>query len=778
MILVVSNDAGLTEQVERIASDPDLQCQVRCVSSGRLGIARTKGAPPDVVVVSATITDVSLSEFCAEFRSDRNRSGAPIVAAIDRSSDSDERAALLEAGVDDILLLPVSDDELRAKARLLLRLKEADDRVRASRARIRALASEQAAILRQTEDRFRALAQYSSEGVVVVSDDGRMKFMTPTMERILGWTSSEAESLCIWEIVHRSDRRRLQEAWEALLRNPMAATVVEARVRTKRSGWLWLEVVASNQLHVPGVHGVVLNCRDISERRRISDALRASQSRYRMFVEVTQEGIWATDAAERTTFVNERMAQMLGYTTPEMLGKPVASLLLPEDREEHTRRIARRAGGQMEAYEQRFVRKDGSILWALVSASPMLDQTDQYSGSFALLTDITEQKQMDRELREALARFETLIEATPLVAIQGMDRDGTITLWNRASESLYGVPRDEAVGRRLQDILLDDEEAAAFEQVLGEIWASGQPTAPYEWRVCTPGGLRRWVYSTMVPVKTDDAVSCVYCMDVDVTDRNEARAALLESQQELERLNAELGRRVEERTKDLQEAVEDLDSFAYSVTHDLRAPLRAVSGFSKALDEDYGQQLEGDGARYIRLIRDSVARMDKLISDLLTFSRCSRTDMTLRNLSLTDLVKSALEDMDHEQLARSEIVMGDLPTVCGDHALLRQVLTNLLANALKYSRTQEHPRIEITATDDGSGWVRCAVKDNGVGYDNRYAHKLFGVFQRLHNESEFEGTGVGLAIVHRIIRRHGGQVGSESELGKGATFWFTVPRGV
>ncbi len=247
---------------------------------------------------------------------------------------------------------------------------------------------------------------------------------------------------------------------------------------------------------------------------------------------------------------------------------------------------------------------------------------------------------------------------------------------------------------------------------------------------------------------------------------------------EIRALNAQLEQRVRERTSQLDGANKELESFAYSVSHDLRAPLRHISGFSEMLASRSSDQLDEKGRHYVGVITSSVRQMGDLIDDLLQFSRTGRAELQITEVDMSELLREAMQPLAPMCAGREMVWSIDaLPGVRGDPALLRQVWANLLDNAVKYTRGRSPARIEVS-TGDGDGLMEdvFVVRDNGVGFDMQYAHKLFGVFQRLHSSTEFEGTGIGLANVQRIVHRHGGRAWAEGELGKGASFYFALPR--
>jgi PAS domain S-box-containing protein len=376
----------------------------------------------------------------------------------------------------------------------------------------------------------------------------------------------------------------------------------------------------------------------------------------------------------------------------------------------------------------------------------------------------------DDQLKSSLKEVGDLKAALDEHAIVAItDPQGRITYVNDKFCAISQYSREELIGQDHR-IINSGHHPKEFIRELwttigrGQVWHG-------EIKNRAKDGSFYWVDTTLVPFLNDQGKPRQYvAIRADITERKKA-------EETIQSLNAELEQRVIDRTAQLEVANRELEAFSYSVSHDLRAPLRAVDGFSQAVIEDYGPLLPEEGRRYLQTIRGGAQRMGKLIDDLLAFSQLSRQALQTRRIATDRLVQGVLHELAPLCENREvEIKVDELPACEGDPALLKQVWINLLSNALKYTRKRRPAVITVGCQVRGSESAYF-VRDNGTGFDMQYAAKLFGVFQRLHRVEEFEGTGVGLAIVQRIIHRHGGRVWAEAAVDQGATFSFTLNGG-
>ena len=379
------------------------------------------------------------------------------------------------------------------------------------------------------------------------------------------------------------------------------------------------------------------------------------------------------------------------------------------------------------------------------------------------LGELVGDRTAEKELQSASLYARSLIEASldPLVTISA---EGKIMDVNRATENVTGVPRQDLIGSDFSDYFTEPEKArAGYQEVFREGEVRDYPLALRH----RTGSITEVLYNATLYKNEAGEVQGIFAAARDITDRKSA-------EEEIRRLNLELEQRVLQRTAQLQAANEDLESFAYSISHDLRSPLLAIDGFSQILEKRYSDQLDPEGKRILSVVRNSTSRMGQLIDDLLSFSRWGRQEMKMSQIDMSHLAQEVFAQLvPPDRPVKFQLT--PLPPIRADHSMIRQVLFNLLSNALKFTAPKEEPLLEIGGRS-GPSENTYYVKDNGVGFDPQYANKLFSVFSRLHRPEEFSGTGVGLAIVKRIISGHGGKVWAEGAPEQGATFWFTLPK--
>ena len=372
-----------------------------------------------------------------------------------------------------------------------------------------------------------------------------------------------------------------------------------------------------------------------------------------------------------------------------------------------------------------------------------------------LQRELDARKQAEELLRASEERFHLMVKHVKDYAIFMLDAEGHVATWNAGAERIKGYRADEIIGRHFSCFYIpDDVQAGKPEQLLKEAETKGR-CEEEGWRV-RKDGAQFWANVVFTALRDQNGTLLGFTkVTQDITKRKRAEQEIQQNSVALEAANKEL------------------DAFSYSVAHDLRAPLRAIDGFSRILLEEHAPTLAPEAQHHLNVVRRNSQRMGLLIDDLLAFSRLSRQPLNRQPVRPADLARQCVDELRAEQQGRRvEIAIGNLPACQADPVLLKQVWINLLANALKYTRKQEVAVIEVGSREQASACVYF-VKDNGVGFDMQYADKLFGVFQRLHRPEDYEGTGVGLAIVQRIIHRHGGRVWAEAAVNQGATFYFT-----
>jgi PAS domain S-box-containing protein len=379
-------------------------------------------------------------------------------------------------------------------------------------------------------------------------------------------------------------------------------------------------------------------------------------------------------------------------------------------------------------------------------------------------------KERTEELRASESRYKRLLESITNYVYTVTFENGRPagTLHRLGCESLSGfTPDDYAREPDLWYRMVHEDDRETVLRMAEQILTETKPVA-LEHRIRHKDGSIRWIHNTLVPqVNSDKEIVSYDGIVADITDRKRA-------EEELSALNTDLEQRVIKRTEELEQSNKQLEAFAFSVSHDLRAPLRHIDGFSKALMEEYHASLDDMGKTYLERVRAACTKMNALIDDLLSFSRFSRQSLNRTTIDMGKLVEEVLGELDSEQQSRNiSFSISTLPNCQADPQLLHQVIFNLLSNALKYTKKRESATVEIGSFAQGEHTIYF-IRDNGAGFDMQYADKLFGVFQRMHRSDEFEGTGVGLAIVQNIIQRHGGRIWAEAEVDKGATFYFTL----
>jgi PAS domain S-box-containing protein len=614
-------------------------------------------------------------------------------------------------------------------------------------------------MMKASEEKYRMIFDEAPIGIAISTIEGKIIDVNKAQAEMIGYTVEELKGRSVNEYYVSPDKRL--EMIE-LFKKTGKVRDFEMELK-KKDGSIVIELMNLDKVKIEGRDYLFATGRDITDRKRAEKALRESEDKFKYVFDHSVIGKSIT-LPSGEIHVNNAFCEMLGYTSDELTETKWQDISHPDDIEPTNEALRSLLSGERDSarFIKRYLHKNGSIVWADISTSLRRDDDGNPLYFMTAVIDITEQKQAEESLSFLASRHEAILAAVPDIIME-VDNNKVYTWANKSGFAFFG---DNVVGK--EAAFYFEGEQLTYKAVQ-PLFNGGEDTIYVEsWQRRRDGKKRLLAWWCRVLKDMNGIVIGALSSAQDITERR-----LVEM--EVEILNEELEQRVVERTEQLEAANKELEAFSYSVSHDLRAPLRSIHSYTNILLEEYEKKLDDEGKRLCGIISSSATQMSGLIDDLLSFSRIGRSDLHLSLIDMKTMVQSILDETAKKiESERIKLKTGKLHQAYGDTTLIGQVWSNLISNAIKYSAKKESPEISIGSQAYGNK-ITYYVRDNGVGFDMAYKHKLFGVFQRLHSHKEFEGNGVGLAIVQRIIKRHGGDVWAEGEVGKGATFYFSLP---
>lgn len=511
-----------------------------------------------------------------------------------------------------------------------------------------------------------------------------------------------------------------------------------------------------------------------SERDGATGDLGAAERSFAALFHQAAVGMAIAGLDQRLEKVNGRFCEILGYSADELLGKTFLDLTHSDDLAVSRRNMAELVGGEIPnyRYEKRFVRKDGSAVWTVTTVTLLRDADDRPEKSIAIIEDISERKQAEL----ASSRLAAVVESSD-DAIVSIGLDTIITSWNSSAQRMFQYTADEVIGKSVAMLIpenSEDEEPRIIRRLL-----EGERIEHYETIRMRKDKIPVNVSLSVSPIR-DRSGTIVGASKIlrDITDRKRSEDALRLAQAQLRRHAEKLEEDVAERTAKLRETISELEAFSYSVSHDMRSPLRAMQGYSDALLEDHKAQLDPTAQDYLNRIRRAAARMDLLIRDILAYSKVAKGEIRLEPIDLEHVIRDVVQNYEALQSDRVTIrIASPLPRMLGHEAYLTQIVSNYLSNAVKFVEPGASPVIEISAASEGD-MIRVTFKDNGIGISAEHQKQIFQIFGRVYSDKQFEGTGIGLAIAKKAAERMGGSVGVRSQLGQGSEFYVLLRRAI
>jgi PAS domain S-box-containing protein len=620
--------------------------------------------------------------------------------------------------------------------------------------------------LRQSEERFRRTFELASSGLAQVSLDGYFLRVNPRVCEMFGYAAVELVGRSVKEVSHPQDRDVADGPRAALLRGERDEARLEKRYLRKDGSVFWASVAIALERDAAGepLYAIAV-LDDITARKQSEAALHDMESHWRSIVNSANEGILVYDRALNVTAANVAAERILGLPLERIIGAPGFTSLLPCVREDGsplpeaerpTKRTVR-AGHALTGVVVGIKRPHGATTWVSVNTAFLRRPgEDSHYGMVSTIADITARREAEERLRESEELFRKTFELAAS-GVAHVSLDGKFMRVNRSLAEMLGYGEAELIGRSVKEIShAEDRDVTDAQRAL--IRAGQRESVRFEKRYLKKNGQVVWV-SLGVALVRDAHGTPQYEVAIfdDITERKQAEAALREAHEELKRSNSEL------------------EQFAYVASHDLQEPLRMVSSYTQLLGRRYKESFDADAKEFMGYIVDGAARMKQLIEDLLAYSRVGTKGREFTLVELERALRRALANLKAAiDDSGATITHDPLPTIAADEVQLAQVFQNLMGNALKF-RSQRAPRIHVAVEDRGESY-ELSVRDNGIGIEPQYFERIFMVFQRLHNKGEYPGTGIGLAIVKKVIERHGGHIRVESTPGEGSAFIFTLPK--
>jgi PAS domain S-box-containing protein len=612
--------------------------------------------------------------------------------------------------------------------------------------------------------------------MILVNKEGEIIFANSETEKLLAYGKNELIGHPIEDIIAKRYKEKLADSRNIFLGNPkdwVLGNGKELYAARKDETEFPAEMGLIQLVTAEGMLTLIVVI-DITEKKLAADTLSSSEKQFREFFENAPEAIAVLDI-DLLTFArtNSNAFKLFKYPADALRSMSLTDIS-PEwqpdgkrSREKITDLIAHALNVEKMFFEWTICDADGNEILCEVRlvALPGI-QNRQLLASFI---DIAERKITESDLRTAHKRLLFRLENTLLGFIE-WDEHLKVKAWSKRSSEIFGWTMEEFMGQQ-KDVygLVYEADLSWIQDIAQKLLKGEVERISVLQRNYTKDGRVIWCEWFHSVLKDESGkVDTIMSLVQDVTERKAAET-------EIYQLNEHLEERVSKRTLELTEANKELEGFSYSVSHDLRSPVRSILGFSKIIKREYGAAMEKDLAELFEYIENCSIRMNTIITDLLTLAKYGKEKLYMERVDMTKLFQNVWNNLKRTAPANIVLDLPVLPYIEGDKSIIEQVLINLLSNAIKYSSKKENPIVQVGFKLE-SDFTSFFVKDNGVGFNMEYYHRLFGAFQRLHGTSEFDGTGVGLLLVKRIIEKHGGAVWAESKVNEGATFWFTLPK--